>query len=120
MPFSLIGLPSTVIEILPALEPRLKNGWKVVTQQNQDACVPHICFVMLQDSRLDFRSRTTIRVEVMINLIFLFLQLHHYFEGIFDASLVDYEKSITTYIFRHFTSVIFSTVRGKTKLMVKY
>ena len=107
-------------EILPTLVPRLKNGLKLVAQQNQDACIPHICFVMRLDSRLDFRSRTTIRIGPMINLIALYCQQHYYFEGIFDASQVNYEKSITTYRFQHSASVISSTVRGKTKLMVKH
>ena len=61
-----------------------------------------------------------IRIEAMINLISLFLQQHHYFDGISNASQVNYAKSITTYTFRHSTSVIFSTVRGKTNLIAKY
>ena len=109
-------------EILPTLVPRLKNGLKLVAQQNQDACIPHICFVMLLDSRLDFRSRTTIRIGPMINLIALYFQQHYCCPTttLCDASQVNYEKSITTYRFQHSASVISSTVRGKTKLMVKH
>jgi len=99
MPHSLKGLPSTEIEILPTLLPRLKNGLRLIAQQNQDACMPHICFVMVLDSRLDFRSRTIIRIGAIIKLISLFLQQHHYIEGIFNASQVNYEESITMYTF---------------------
>ena len=42
-------LNSFETKILLALEPTLNNGLKFVAQQNQDACMPHICFVMLLD-----------------------------------------------------------------------
>ena len=100
MPHSLKGLPSAETEIHPTLVPKLKNGLKLVGQQNQDACMKQICFVMLLDSKLDFRSRTS-RIGPMINLISILLQQHHYFKGIFDASQVNCEESITTYTFRH-------------------
>ena len=114
---SLKGLPSTETAALST--PVLKNCLKFVAQQNQDACMPHICFAVLLDSRLDFKSRTTIRIGTTINLS-SFFQQHLYFESIFDASQVTYEKSITAYTFGHSTSVVFSTVRGKTKLIDKY
>ena len=110
MHYSLKGLPSTETAALSTLV--LKNCLKFVAQQNQDACMPHICFAVLLDSRLDFKSRTTIRIGTTINLI-SFFQQHHYFESIFDASQVTYEKSIAAYTFQHSTSVIFSIVRGK-------
>ena len=52
IPYSLKGLPSTGSEILATLVPRLKISFKFVAQQNQDTCMPQICVVILQDSRL--------------------------------------------------------------------